>query len=159
MNHWSADTLPPALVVGWFSWWIWIRFLVDVVNGIWAGWFTAPLWYFNPDEPLLFGSLPDMMLWITVVGIVLAVPYLVFRQSWTWQGRAMTLLAHCVIVASVSYTVAVQRQEALSERSTMVYIRLLEAQGNERDELEELYLKSAKKVYARYTENNKIANK
>ena len=154
MKHWSADTLPPSLIIGWFSWWIWTRFLLDSALGAWSGWIPGTLWYFNPDDELLFGSVPDMMLWITVGAVCLALPALVFRRPWTWQGRTMTCLAHVVVIGCVAYTVAVHRQEARSAEGTRLLIHSLEQKGEDRDEIEDWHLERASDLYNRYSENN-----
>jgi len=150
MKHWSEDSLYPALVAGWFSWWIWCRFCIDLYFGAWGYLPFSALYYFNPPEPLLFESLPNMMLIISIIGVVLSIPIIVLRRVWTWQGKVMTLLAHFVILASVVYTSVLHRQEVLSAESTRIYIMWLESQDN-RDWVEDEYLRQAKEIYERYT--------
>ena len=153
MKHWSSDTLAPALIVGWFSWWTWLRFLIEVGFGAWGPWITGPLLYFNPPGSPLFGSPPDMMLWITVGAVVLSLGYLISQRVSTWQGKVMTLFAYLVIVANVGYTVAVHRQEALSAESTRLYIERLETKEGGSNEFDRFRLEQAKEIYSRYEKN------
>lgn len=66
----------------------------------------------------------------------------------------MNGLAHLVIIGSIGYTVAVERQGAISADSTRLYIQMLESSGEDRDEIEAYYLETAKEIYERY-ENKK----
>lgn len=132
-----------------------MRFLLDTGLGAWSGWIPGTLWYFNPPDELLFGSVPAMMHWITVGAVVLALPALVFRKTWTWQGRLMTCLAHVVVLASVGYTVAVNLQETRSAEGTRFIILLLEQKGDERDEIEDWRLEQARELHNRYTQRNR----
>lgn len=151
-DHWTADSLPPAMIVGWFSWWIWCCFVIDFYCGVWSDWSSAALVYFAGDETLPFGSLPKMVFWMTLIALVLALCGLIWRPAKTWQGKAMTILAYLVLVGSAGYLIAVAKQEARIVERTWRLIHELDGGKGALDEWDQQRFEEAKSNHKRYTD-------
>jgi hypothetical protein len=154
-QHWAGDALPAAMIVGWFSWWIWCCFVIDFSGGVWNAWPGSGVLYFAGDDDIPLGSIPVMLFWISMIAIAPALCGLIGKSTTTWQGRIMNVLAYLVLVGSIGYLVAVDRREMKIVEQTRLFISNLEGREASLGEYDREHLNDARWVYDRYTERTK----